>query len=106
MTEPIRISPEMAWGKITSGSGLLVCAYDDDQKFQNNHLQGALSYAEFQSKLSSISKDQEIIFYCAWPNEASAAGLAEKYLNDGYTNLTVLGGGVEGWKNAGYAMAD
>jgi len=65
MTEPIRITPETAWGKVTSGSALLVCAYDDEQKFNNNHLEGAISYAEFQSRLPSLSKNDEITFYCA-----------------------------------------
>jgi hypothetical protein len=65
MEEPIRISPEEARIKVTSGSAFLVCAYDDDEKFSLVHLEGAISYGEFKSKLSSLSKDQEIIFYCA-----------------------------------------
>jgi rhodanese-related sulfurtransferase len=27
------------------------------------------------------------------------------YAKEGFTNLKVLGGGVEGWKNAGYPLA-
>lgn len=65
MTEPTRISPEEVRTKSLSGSALLVCAYDDDEKYNNNHLDGALSFAEFKSKLPSLSKDQEIFFYCA-----------------------------------------
>jgi hypothetical protein len=29
------------------------------------HIEGALSFNQFKSKLPSISKDQEIVFYCA-----------------------------------------
>ena len=65
MTEFIRVPPEEAKQKITSGSALLVCAYDDEQKFKKNHLEGAISLAEFKSKLTSLSNDQEVIFYCA-----------------------------------------
>ena len=65
MTEPIRISVEEARQKVNSGAALLVCAYDDDDKFKNNHLQGAISLGEFMSKLPSLSAEQEIIFYCA-----------------------------------------
>jgi rhodanese-related sulfurtransferase len=50
--------------KVEQGSGLLVCAYDDEDKFKRNHLAGAISLAEFRSR-PSIDKDQEIIFYCA-----------------------------------------
>jgi len=65
MTEPIRISPEEARQKITSGSALLVCAYDDEKKFNKVHLEGALSLTQFKSKLSSLAKEKKIIFYCA-----------------------------------------
>ena len=42
MSEPVRISPQEARQKVTSGQALLVCAYDDPDKFQQNHLEGAL----------------------------------------------------------------
>ncbi|MBD3305272.1 ArsR family transcriptional regulator [candidate division KSB3 bacterium] len=65
MPEPRRISPQEARQKVVSGSALLVCAYGDQRKFHYYHLQGAISYSEFKSRLPSLSKDQEIIFYCA-----------------------------------------
>jgi rhodanese-related sulfurtransferase len=65
MPEPVRISPQETRQKVTSGAALLVCAYGSKAKFDNNHLQGAISYSEFKSRLPSLSKDQEIIFYCA-----------------------------------------
>lgn len=65
MTEPIRISPNEAREKVTSGPALLVCAYDDENKFNANHLEGAISLSNFRSRLSSLPQDQEIIFYCA-----------------------------------------
>jgi hypothetical protein len=64
MAEPVRVSVEEAFGKIRSGSALLVCAYEDEEKFKMYPLQGAISLNEFKSRLSSLSKDQEIIFYC------------------------------------------
>jgi rhodanese-related sulfurtransferase len=65
MAEPERISPEAAHKKLKAGAALLVCAYDDEDKFKMVHIEGALSFNEFKSKLSSLTKDQEIIFYCA-----------------------------------------
>ena len=47
MTEPIRISVEEARQKVNPGAALLVCAYDDDEKFKNNHLLGAISFGIF-----------------------------------------------------------
>jgi len=37
---------------------------------------------------------------------ANAAGQAEKYLAEGYKNVTVLSGGVEGWESTGYSVVD
>lgn len=65
MSEPVRISPETVREKVISDSAILVCAYDDEEKFKNLHLEGAISLTDFKSRLSSIEKDQEIIFYCA-----------------------------------------
>lgn len=65
MSEPIRISPGEARKKVISGQALLVCAYDDPEKFKKNHLEGALSFSELLAKLPALDKSQEIIFYCA-----------------------------------------
>ena len=65
MTQPTRISAEESRQRVSAGSALLVCAYDDDEKFKNNYLQGPISLSEFKSKLPSLAQDQEFIFYCA-----------------------------------------
>jgi rhodanese-related sulfurtransferase len=65
MTDIIRMPPEMARQRVLSGDALLVCAYDNQEKFEKNHLQGAISLVEFKSRVSSLPKDREIIFYCA-----------------------------------------
>jgi len=63
MAEPERTTPEEVHQKLKSGKALLVCAYDDEAKFKLMQLQGAISLNEFKSKLPSLAKDQEIIFY-------------------------------------------
>jgi hypothetical protein len=63
--EAQRISPEEAHTHVASGEALLVCAYDSDEKFQENRLPGAMSFAEFRGREGSLSKNQEIIFYCS-----------------------------------------
>lgn len=65
MSEPIRISVNEARQKVASGQALLVCAYDDSDKFKKNHLEGALRFSELLSKLPALDTSQEIIFYCA-----------------------------------------
>jgi rhodanese-related sulfurtransferase len=63
MTEPVRISPEEARKKILSNEAILVCAYEEEEKFRKMHLEGAISLNEFKTRVSSLSKEREIIFY-------------------------------------------
>ena len=65
MAEVERVRPQEFHEKLKSGKALLVCAYDDDGKFRQMQLEGAMALREFKSKLPSLSKDQEIVFYCA-----------------------------------------
>jgi len=65
MTQVPRISPEEAREKVINGTALLVCAYANEEKFQRNRLEGAISLAEFEARRTSLSEDHEIVFYCA-----------------------------------------
>jgi hypothetical protein len=60
-----RISAQQAHEEVKSGKSLLVCAYDSKEKFRDNHLEGAISFSDFESRKNGIPKDQEIVFYCA-----------------------------------------
>ncbi|WP_305044370.1 rhodanese-like domain-containing protein [Geoalkalibacter sp.] len=60
-----RISPEEARSKVQSGEALLICAYGDAEKFQRMHLEGAVSRQDFETRLTGLAKDTELIFYCA-----------------------------------------
>jgi hypothetical protein len=63
LSEPPRISPAEAYQKVKAGGVLLVCAYPEDETFRKMQLEGAISYKEFESRLSGLKKDQEIVFY-------------------------------------------
>ncbi len=58
-----RISPEKVRQGLQTGMLLLVCAYEDESRFRQMQLEGAISFSEFQTKLPALSKDQEIVFY-------------------------------------------
>lgn len=60
-----RVTPKETWGKVQSGKALLVCAYNDDEKYRSLQLKGSISCSDFISRLDSLPKSQEIIFYCA-----------------------------------------
>ncbi len=63
--EPERISAPVVRDKLLNESAILVCAYDDDDKFKQFHLSGAISLNEFKARTNELKKDQQIFFYCA-----------------------------------------
>jgi len=58
-----RISAKDAYERVENGRALLICAYDRDDKFKRFQLEGAISLSEFESGLSNVAKDKELIFY-------------------------------------------
>jgi hypothetical protein len=60
-----RITVEDARRKVEAGRALLVCAYADEAKCKMANLEGSVSLAGLESRVGSLARDQEIIFYCA-----------------------------------------
>jgi hypothetical protein len=63
MADIERISPQQAHAKIKSNQALLVCAYEDEAKCRMLNLEGSISFTSFKSRVQSLPKSQEIIFY-------------------------------------------
>lgn len=62
----LKITPQEARDRVEADPpALLVCAYDSEEKFRLNHLDGALSLDALRSREPRLRKDAEIIFYCA-----------------------------------------
>ena len=64
MAHAEKISPYDAHIKVAGGSALLVCAHEDS-KCCDMLLEGAILLSELQVREDTLSKDQEIIFYCS-----------------------------------------
>ncbi len=63
MVDIERITAQQAHRKAKSNQALLVCAYEDDAKCRRLNLEGSLSFTRFKSRVGSLPKSQEIIFY-------------------------------------------
>jgi len=61
----VRIAPKEAYEKVKAGQALLVCGYEDEEKFKAMRLEMAVSFEEFQKMFPALPKDKEIVFYCA-----------------------------------------
>jgi membrane protein DedA with SNARE-associated domain/rhodanese-related sulfurtransferase len=56
--------------------------------------------------VKDLPRDREIILYCTCPNEASAAQVAKILMNNGFTKVRPLHGGLEAWIAAGYDVEE
>ena len=56
--------------------------------------------------VKDLPRDREIILYCTCPNEASAAQAARLLMNNGFSRVRPLHGGLAAWIAAGYAVED
>jgi hypothetical protein len=65
MPEVSRISVQEAREEVTSGRAMLVCAYEEEEKCNQVALEGSISLTQFQQRLPSLPREQEIIFFCA-----------------------------------------
>jgi hypothetical protein len=63
MADIERISAQQAHAKTTANQALLVCAYEDEAKCKRLNLEGSISFTSFESRVQSLPKSQEIIFY-------------------------------------------
>jgi hypothetical protein len=63
MADIERISAQQARANVKSNQALLVCAYEDEAKCRVLNLEGSISFTSFQSRVASLPKTQEIIFY-------------------------------------------
>jgi hypothetical protein len=65
MWEVPRIHPSDARIRTQRGEALLVCAYEDEDKYRSLRLDGAISLQEFRAMVPTLDRRKEIVFYCA-----------------------------------------
>lgn len=63
-----------------------------------------MSLDEVLPRVAELPEDREIVFYCACPNEASAAVAARRLMDRGYSRVRPLRGGLDAWAAAGYEV--
>lgn len=74
---------------------------------QNGRIPGAMVMSaddDLSALVINPETDSEVIIYCACPNEVSAARLAKRLMQRGYTRVRPLTGGIDAWVAAGYTV--
>jgi rhodanese-related sulfurtransferase len=64
----------------------------------------ALVDGEWPKPLEAPHWDALVVVYCACPNEASAALVAQRLMKRGYKRVLPLKGGIDAWRDAGLAL--
>jgi len=64
----------------------------------------AIGFSEVANHLAEFPTDREVVFFCSCPNEASAAVVAKRLVDLGYTRVRPLAGGFDAWVSAGYRI--
>lgn len=73
---------------------------------ESGRIPGAMVLTDDDLSALVVNSDtnSEVIIYCACPNEASAAKVAKKLMQRGYTKVRPLTGGIDAWVAAGYKV--
>ena len=53
---------------------------------------------------TTVLSAHEIVIYCACPNEASAANIAQQLMTQGVKRVRPLLGGIYAWTDAGFEV--
>ncbi len=64
-TDIPRTAATDAHARVNTGDALLVCAYGSEKKCRDRALEGSISLTAFETRAPTLSKDQELIFYCS-----------------------------------------
>jgi rhodanese-related sulfurtransferase len=54
--------------------------------------------------LLNLPQSDEVVIYCACPNEASAAGVAKRLMKAGFRRVRPLKGGIDAWVASGLPL--
>lgn len=107
--DPAEAAPDVGTTTIEEVSQLVgseaVSIYDANsaQQYASGHVPGAIHLPFDQVTLEKLPKEKNarIIFYCWNPMCTSSHDAASKAASLGYTNVSVMSDGINGWKKAG-----
>lgn len=64
----------------------------------------AVDLARLEHEIDTLTRQQQVVLYCACPNEVSAALVAHRMRSLGFTDVRPLLGGLDAWRQAGWAL--
>jgi membrane protein DedA with SNARE-associated domain/rhodanese-related sulfurtransferase len=94
-----RVSADELHAMLKSESPPLVIDVRSAHSRQSGVIPGSLAIEPYgpDEDLRSLPASEEVIIYCACPNEASAAAVAKRLLKAGFQRVRPLKGGIDAW---------
>ncbi|CAG9247043.1 Rhodanese-related sulfurtransferase [Paraburkholderia unamae] len=79
---------------------------EEKRKLDPYIIPGALFADErkLEDIVGKYPNDQKLVIYCSCPNEISAAWMAKKLVEAGFTDVVPLLGGLDAWRDAGRTL--
>lgn len=101
-----RISVDELNGLLQQGASPVILDVRSTLAQESGRIPGAaiVSMEDMHAFVLDAPVDDEVIVYCACPNEASAARVAKVLMQKGYTKVRPLAGGIDAWIAAGHAI--
>jgi len=86
------------------GAPVIIDALAPSTRSREGMIPGAIGVEELRLDSGSalLPQDAEVVVYCACPNEASAARIAQQLIRLGCARVRPLTGGIYAWKEAGF----
>lgn len=104
-----RISvPELKALLDRGGTPVIIDALAPPSRLREGVIPGAIPVETLRLDSGPVTSllDAEVVVYCACPNEASAARIAQRLIRMGCIRVRPLTGGIFAWKDAGLAVED
>jgi membrane protein DedA with SNARE-associated domain/rhodanese-related sulfurtransferase len=102
-----RITPEELRSKLGRDEEVLVLDLRNqlDRKFDRFRIPGAYHVLpELLGQRGDIPRDRDVVLYCACPNEATSAQVAQQLRRLGFQRVRPLAGGLDAWRGLGFPI--
>lgn len=103
------ISPQVLKQMITSGKKPVLINTMSYLECRDHSIPGSrcIPSEEFEKRTSELpaEKDTPVVMYCESETSVKSCEAADKAVRQGYTQVSVLAGGMPAWKQQGYEMA-
>jgi membrane protein DedA with SNARE-associated domain/rhodanese-related sulfurtransferase len=87
---------------LASSLPMIVDVRSPERRAQSGWIPGSIAISDPAE--IGVPTDRDIVVYCDCPNDASAAVMAEKLKQRGFTRVRPLAGGIDAWVARGHAV--